>query len=418
MGLRLLIFATVVGSLVALAAVATACGGGEELSLEEYFQRLDSNIEDVDERTDAIEDPGAIDDPEATLDQKKDGVKEFFTAFLAIITDATGQLEGLEPPAAAQDAHDNFLAVVKGFQQSGEDAADKVDAIQSESEIEAVIGEFFSGGEGFEDACLALQEIADANNIAVDLGCVDEESAAPGLVEVEGRQLFMSCLGKGGPTVVMESGGAGHSATWQFVQPEVAEFTRVCVYDRAGTGLSSLVPPHGTIQAIAEDLHSLLAAAGVQPPYVLVGHSLGGIIVRQFASQYLDEIVGMVMVDTSGVDPRDRIQAALTPEEWQRYGAASHAADFLFPEGADLLGPDLGDIPLVVLSAGIVGSDVPPDLAEKVQNVRLEMHRELLGLSTNSIHVIAEDSDHAIPSNQPDLITDAIRQVVEAVRGR
>ncbi len=75
-------------------------------------------------------------------------------------------------------------------------------------------------------------------------------------------------------------------------------------------------------------------------------------------------------------------------------------------------------IPLVVLSAGIMGSDVPPDVAERIQNVRLEMHRELLGLSTNSIHVISEESDHAIPRNQPDLITDAIRQVVEAIRNQ
>ena len=178
------------------------------------------------------------------------------------------------------------------------------------------------------------------------------------------------------------------------------------------------MPPHATIKAIAEDLHALLAVADVYPPYVLVGHSLGGIIIRQFATQYLDETAGMVMVDTSGTDPRDRIQAALTPEEWQRYGAASHAANFVFPAGADLLGPDLGDIPLVVLTAGIVGSDVPPDLAEKVQNVRLEMHRELLDLSTNSTHLIAEESDHAIPSNQPELVVEAISQVVAAVRNQ
>jgi hypothetical protein len=88
----------------------------------------------------------------------------------------------------------------------------------------------------------------------------------------------------------------------------------------------------------------------------------------------------------------------------------------VFPEGVDILGPDLGDIPLVVLSAGIGRSDVPPDLAEKIDDVRLEMHRELLGLSTNSTRIIAEDSDHAIPSNQPELIVTAIRQVVEAVR--
>ena len=239
----------------------------------------------------------------------------------------------------------------------------------------------------------------------------------PGLIDVgDGRQLYLNCEGEGSPTVVMEAGGAGHSESWRFVQPDVTKFTRVCAYDRSGTGRSSSTPPHVTIQAIATELHALLAAAGVHSPYVLVGHSLGGIIVRQFAAQYTDEIVGMVMVDSSGSDPRARIQAVFTPEEWQLYGSTSHDADFVFPEGADLLGPDLADIPLVVLSAGIVRSDVPPDVAERLYDVRLEMQRELLSLSSNSAHIIAQDSDHAIPLNQPALIVAAIRQVVEALR--
>ena len=229
-----------------------------------------------------------------------------------------------------------------------------------------------------------------------------------------GRQLYLTCEGQGSPTVVMEAGGAGNSESWRFVQPRVTKFTRVCAYDRAGTGRSKSVPPHGTTPAIADELHALLSAAGVGPPYVLAGHSFGGIIVRQFATQYPDEIVGMVMVDTAGVDPRDRLRAVLTPEEWQQY--FSHDDEFVFPEGADSSGPDLGDIPLVVLSAGIVESDMPPDVAKRVQDVRLEMHRELLDLSSNSRHVIAEESGHAIPRNQPGLVADAISQVVEAIR--
>ena len=82
------------------------------------------------------------------------------------------------------------------------------------------------------------------------------------------------------------------------------------------------------------------------------------------------------------------------------------------------MGPYLAAVPLVVLSAGIIGGDdVPQDMAEKMQNVRLEMQLEMLDLSSNSSHIIAEDSDHAIPSNQPDLVIDAIRQVVETIRG-
>ena len=191
-----------------------------------------------------------------------------------------------------------------------------------------------------------------------------------------------------------------------------------CTYDRSGTGRSSSVPKHDTIQAIAEELRSLLSVADFDPPYVLVGHSLGGIIVRQFATQYTEETVGMVLVDSSQGDLIVRFQAVLTPEEWQRYGSPGHEGDFVLPEGADLLGPDLGDIPLVVLTAGIVmrRDDVPPDVAERLDNVRLGMHREMLTLSTNSTHMIAEESDHAIPSNQPELVVEAISQVVEAIR--
>ena len=243
--------------------------------------------------------------------------------------------------------------------------------------------------------------------------CNGEDQAIAGMFDVGGgRQLYLACQGEGSPTVVMESGGAGHSATWERIQPDVAESTRACAYDRAGTGRSITVAPNGTTQAIAEELHALLAKAGVDPPYVVVGHSLGGIVVRQFATLYPDDIVGMVLVDTSHGDQRARFQAAVTPEEWQKYGSPNTETDFLFPEGTDLRGPDLADISLVVLSAGQVRGDVPADVAVRLDEVRLGMHRELLGLSTNATHVIAEESDHAIPSNQPDLVVDAIRQVV------
>ena len=230
----------------------------------------------------------------------------------------------------------------------------------------------------------------------------------------DGRQLYLTCRGGGSPTVVMEAGGAGHSGSWRFVQPDVSEFTRVCVYDRAGTGRSESVRPHGTTQAITEELHALLGAAGVNRPYVLVGHSLGGIIVRQFATDFPNEIKGMGLVDSSQGDVRAGLQGVLTPEQWEQYGP--HDDGFVLPEGTELLGPDLADIPLVVLTVGLMGTGPPSDVAERIQEHRLEMHRELLTLSTNSIHMIAEKSDHGILRNQPEIVVDAISQVVDAVR--
>lgn len=251
--------------------------------------------------------------------------------------------------------------------------------------------------------------------LAVLAGCASGDDRP---IDVgNGRQLYLHCEGEGNPTVVMEAGGAGNSESWGFVQPDVSKFTRVCTYDRAGTGRSSAVPRQDTTQAIAQELHSLLRVAGVGYPYVLVGHSFGGIIVLQFATQYQNEIAGIVMVDSSGSDPRGRIQAALTPDEWQQYGSVGHDDSYAFPEGADISVPDLGNTQLIVISAGRGGNgDVPPIVAEKIDNVRLEMHRELLDLSVNSKHIIAEESDHAIPSKQPDLIVAAIRQVVDAIR--
>ena len=242
-------------------------------------------------------------------------------------------------------------------------------------------------------------------------------ACSSGMVDVGGgRQLYLACEGSGGPTVVMEAGGAGHSGAWQAVQPEVAEFARVCVYDRAGTGRSSSLAPHDSIEAIADDLHALLAAAGIGPPYVLVGHSIGGVIVREFAALYPDAVVGMVLVDTSQGDQRARLQEAVTAEEWERSGMVH--GDIEFPEGAGLLGPDLSDIPLAVLSAGMFGEGMSADVAARLNRVRLEMQRDLLSLSVNSTWVVAEESDHAIPQNQPELVVRAVRQVVEAARGQ
>ena len=252
---------------------------------------------------------------------------------------------------------------------------------------------------------------------AVVAACSVYDQAIASLFDVgDGRQLYLACQGEGSPTVVMEAGGAGHSGSWRFVQPDVSTFTRVCAYDRSGTGRSSSVPPRGTVPASAEELHTLLEAAAVPSPYVLVGHSLGGIIVRQFATEYPNEIAGIVLVDTSQGDIRARFQEVLTPEEWQRYSSPSHDGDFVFPEGTDLLGPDLADTPLVVLSAALWRDAVPPDLAEKLSGFRQQMHQELLELSSNSTHIIAEDSDHGIPRNRHDLVVDAIRQVVETAR--
>ena len=170
-----LLLAIAAGVVLAFGGLAAGCDGdGGELTLEEYFQRLDATFQDADERGEALGDPGGIvGDPQLSLEQKRDAVTAFFNEFLAIITDVTGNVEALDPPAEVEDAHSDLLTALRGFQQSAPGAIDKVDTAQSESEFEALGEEFHSGGEGLEPACLALQAIADQNNIAVDLQCRD-----------------------------------------------------------------------------------------------------------------------------------------------------------------------------------------------------------------------------------------------------
>jgi pimeloyl-ACP methyl ester carboxylesterase len=121
--------------------------------------------------------------------------------------------------------------------------------------------------------------------------------------DIGGRGLFLLCEGKGSPTVLLESGMGDSISTWQRVMPALSEQTRVCAYDRAGLGFSDppTVRPR-TSQDIALDLHKLLAVAGEAGPYVLVGHSIGGLHVRVFAAEFPDEVVGVVLVDSSHPD--------------------------------------------------------------------------------------------------------------------
>ena len=294
----------------------------------------------------------------------------------------------------------------------------------SEHDMQAVFFGEGAWGEAFQamTGCLNDNERAKAEASGFFGDGVEEgPTGSPGLVDVGGRQLYLTCAGEGGPTVVMEAGGRGNSGSWHLVQPSVARFTRVCAYDRASTGYSESALINDTAQQIADELHSLLAKAGIDGPYVLVGHSLGGHLVRTFANRYPDEVAGIVLVDTGHGDPVARFQAVLTPEEWQQArGLILHDDNgFILPGGLDLLGPDLGDIPLVVLTAGRRGaSPLPPDIAERLNQVHQDAQQELLSLSSNSTHVIAEESGHGIPMDQPDLVIEAIRQVVEEAGGQ
>ena len=170
------------------------------------------------------------------------------------------------------------------------------------------------------------------------------------LVEVEpGRKLNLYCTGKGSPTVVFDSGVTGETVGWALVQPVIAAHTRACSYDRAGTGFSDPGTRTGTSANIVDDLHRLLVAASIAPPYILVGHSYGGMNVRLYKDHYPSEVVGMVLVDPSHEDWVHRV-SALNPLQpsyeqvvsdgfepmWRDERECVRAATVGFVEGSEL----------------------------------------------------------------------------------
>lgn len=164
------------------------------------------------------------------------------------------------------------------------------------------------------------------------------------LVDVGGYRLHLNCAGEGKPTVVIDSGAGNSSLDWVLVQPEVASFTRVCTYDRAGYGWSDPSRKSRTSQQSVDELHALLVKAGIEPPYVLVGHSLGGMNVRLYTSQYPEEVVGMVLVDSGHEDARSH----LTPEgrkQEAKYLRLYNFARMVAPFGLVRLLGELGLVP-------------------------------------------------------------------------
>lgn len=244
-----------------------------------------------------------------------------------------------------------------------------------------------------------------------------------GLVDVGGHQLYINCSGRGAPAVVLEAGLDSGSEAWNGVQSGVAEFTRVCSYDRAGVGQSETGPKPRTSQQIVDDLHRLLSNAGVRGPYVLVGHSFGGMNVRLYAAQHPQEVAGVVLVDSLHPDSLSRLQEVLGEVAWGKIASQTNEND----EGVDLIQSSaqvgaagtLGATPLVVLTAGrrvAAPFSTLPHIAARLEQLWLELQDGLPGLSSNSTHIIAQRSGHCIQCDEPQLVVDAIRQVVESSR--
>ncbi len=169
------------------------------------------------------------------------------------------------------------------------------------------------------------------------------------LVDVGGYRLHLYCTGSGSPTVVLNAGGGGSWLDWSLVQPPISQQTRVCAFDRAGLGWSESGPaPRDTQQAVKE-LHTLLGKSGERSPYILVGHSLGGLQNRLYASQYPDEVAGLVLVDATTTYTPEQIVARMNDEQRRKYD------DLLKQAGPDALKPPPGPPVWLIRAAGWLG---------------------------------------------------------------
>ena len=147
-------------------------------------------------------------------------------------------------------------------------------------------------------------------------------------IDIGGRSLNLVCIGHGSPTVVFDSGMGDWSVSWALVQPRIGKRTRACGYDRAGLGFSDPSPRPSNSANMVDDLHRLLRAGGIAPPYLLVGHSLGGLNLQLFADRHLPEVAGMVLVDASHPQTIARVDAATNGAQTRHWKAqVRHAAD-------------------------------------------------------------------------------------------
>lgn len=285
------------------------------------------------------------------------------------------------------------------------------------------------------------------------------------LVDIGGYRLLLDCQGSGSPTIVIDGGAGTWSIFYRHLQNSLASDSRVCVYDRAGLGMSDAGPPPRSTGRMADELHLLLTAAGVEPPYLLVGHSLGGYTIRIYQRRHADDVAGLVLVESGHPRQWDRLpkgvleavqgavpafagmaeaarkgelakehldawpfsrqgrdqraayeQAMLTPKPYET-AAAEFAA--VLESAAAVPAGTLGALPLVVVTAkrsfdAFQGSGMP--IAES-NPIWLELQRDLVGLSAAAEQMTSAVADHNIEQTDPDLVLKGVRRALAMIRG-
>ena len=301
------------------------------------------------------------------------------------------------------------------------------------------------------DQALALIQSTTGERGAIEIGVTDHAPAlieflalgeAPptivptgrfsGWFDIGGRRLFLRCTGHRSPTVVFEG---GLTTDWYELQNQLSEFTRVCSYDRPGgpASRSDPAPIPRTARDFVADLHALLRTAHVPGPYVLAGHSNSGLVSQLYASTHPRQVAGLVLIDAVHPAYHKRqlalLKPLLPPEVWEalRREAMTPPHRLVDPQGVDIWTSErqtrvalrrspLRPMPLVALAHGRVDPSPPGWPGEEVERLWQQLQRELAQLVPGGRLVIATQSGHDIQDEQPELVLDAIRDVVRAVR--
>ena len=286
------------------------------------------------------------------------------------------------------------------------------------------------------------------------------------LMQVENHELHLYCTGNGSPTVILEAAAQSSSLDWALVQPSITQLTRVCSYDRAGFGWSELGSQPRTAQQAAFELHSLLNEAGEQGPYILVGASYGGHIVRIFAHDYPEQVSGVILVDTRpeklysipAIQQQGRSALGLLrvaaflgefgllrpfiatmPDKMMPSAALpiyqSHPGSLeivfqhkfiyaMYAEAQAMETSDaqvaaigsMGNTPLIVIRHGnpmSMFSSLPPQEAGEMEQKWQAFQEEIASQSSVGRIIVAEASGHIIQLEQPAIIVEAVQQLLE-----
>ncbi|MDG2528495.1 alpha/beta fold hydrolase [Caulobacter endophyticus] len=256
-----------------------------------------------------------------------------------------------------------------------------------------------------------------------------------------GRMIRLSCQGQGAPTVVVDAGmgtAPVEDEAWRRIAARVSETARICLYDRAGLGASDPAPagkPRTSADAAA-DLETALRAAKVAPPFLLAGHSIGGLHAQVFAARYPDQVAGLVLISSTHPDQMDAWLARLPAVAPGEAKALSDARGFLTrmprdpslnPENLDVGASNsqaralrsLGDKPVIVATHSPkwrMVPDLPEPLAVELEAVTQDLQKQFLTLSSRATQTIAPTAGHGLPHEDPGFVAEAILSGVKAVR--